>query len=50
MKKWTVTHTNDKETFETTEIEGKTFTDAYVNFMVKHPNEMISELEEVCDG
>jgi hypothetical protein len=45
MKKWTVTHSNDFDTFNKTEIEGKTYTDAYVNFMCKHPGEMISELE-----
>ena len=48
MKKWIVTHTTDLEcvTKRTTEIEGISYTDAYVNFMVKYPNEMIIELEE----
>lgn len=46
MKKWIVTHTSDKETFKTSEIEGTTYTDAYVNFMCKHPNELIKELKE----
>lgn len=45
MKKWIVTHTSDKETFKTSEIQGTTYTDAYVNFMCKHPGEMISELK-----
>ena len=46
MKKWTVTHTNDGTTFKDTEIEGKNYTDAYVNFSVKYPDEMITELKE----
>lgn len=45
MKKWIVTHSNDFEHFNKTEIEGKTFTDAYVNFTIKYPGEMIAELE-----
>ena len=45
MAKWTVTHSNDFETFNNIEIEGKNYTDAYVNFMVEHPGEMISEIE-----
>lgn len=48
MKKWIVTHTSDLElkTLRTTEIEGTSYTDAYVNFMVKYPDEMITELKE----
>lgn len=47
MKKWIVTHTSDKETFKTTEIEGTTYTNAYLNFSVKYPDEIICELKEV---
>lgn len=48
MKKWIVTHTPelDGATIKTTEIEGTSYTDAYVNFMVKYPNEIITELKE----
>jgi hypothetical protein len=46
MKNWTVTHTNDKVTFKDTDIEGTSYTDAYVNFMCKHPGEMICDLKE----
>ena len=46
MKKWIVTHSNDFVTLNETEIEGKNYTDAYVNFMVKYPDEMISEIRE----
>ena len=46
MKKWIVTHSNDFETFNKTEIEGKTYTDAYVNFIGKYRGEMIAELQE----
>ena len=46
MKKWLVKHTSDKETFNTTEIEGTSYTDAYVNFTIKHPGEIICELTE----
>lgn len=49
MKKWIVTHTLDGEKFDTTEIEGRTYTDAYVNCMIKYPNDMITELVEVKD-
>ena len=47
MKKWIVTHTGDKETFITSEIEGTTYTDAFVNFMVKHPGHIVCEIKEV---
>ena len=48
MKKWIITHTTDLDlvTLRTTEIEGTSYTDAYVNFMVKYPNEIITELKE----
>ncbi len=46
MKKWIATHTKDGSTFRDTEIEGKTYTDAYVNFSVKYPDEIITELKE----
>ena len=48
--KWIVTHTLDAKTFKDTEIEGTSYTDAYVNFMCKYPDENICELKEACDG
>lgn len=49
MKKWIVTHVNecDKVKRKTTEIEGTSYTDAYVNFMVKYPHELICEMKEL---
>ena len=46
MKKWIVTHTSDCENFKETEISGTSYTDAYVNFSIKYPDEMITELKE----
>lgn len=45
-KTWNVTYTEDMVTFKTDTIEGKTYTDAYVNMMVKHPKAMITDLKE----
>jgi hypothetical protein len=50
MRKWIVTHTLDAETFKDTEIEGTSYTDAYINFRCKYPKEDICELKEACDG
>ena len=50
MKKWIVESTSDMETFDVKEIEGTSYTDAYVNFMCKHPDEMITELKEAENG
>lgn len=50
MKKWVVTHTSDTKTFKETEILGTSYTDAYVNFMVKYPDEMITELREASNA
>ena len=47
MKNWTVTYTNDGVNYDSLNIEGTTYTDAYCNFMVKYPEEMITELTEV---
>ena len=46
MKKWIVKHTANGEEFCTTEIEGTSYTDAYVNFEVKYPGRIILELIE----
>ena len=46
MKNWIVTHTSDTKTFKKTEINGTSYTDAYVNFSVKYPDEMITEIIE----
>lgn len=47
MKNWTVKYTNDGVNFDSTIIKGTSYTDAYVNFMVKHPDETITEITEV---
>lgn len=49
MKKWVVTHTECGAEFGTTEIEGTSYTDAYVNFEVKYPGRIICELKEKKD-
>lgn len=46
MKKWIVTHTGDKETFKTSEMEGTSYTDALVNFMSAYPGEIVCEIKE----
>lgn len=46
MKKWTVTYTLDKVTFVTEEVSGTNSADAYVNTMVKHPDAIITDLQE----
>ena len=46
MKKWSVTYTLDKVTFNTEVISGTSYTDAYVNTMVKYPDAIITELRE----
>ena len=46
MKKWKVTYTFDKESFRVEDIEGKTYTEAYVNMMLKRPGAMITDIKE----
>lgn len=46
MKKWKVTFTFDKEHYKVEVIEGKSFTEAYVNLMLKHPGAMITDIKE----
>ncbi len=46
MKKWKVTYTFDKESFRVEAIEGKTYTEAYVNLMIKRPGAIITAIEE----
>lgn len=46
MKKWKVTYTFDKEHFKVVLIEGKTYTEAYVNTMLEHPGAMITDIKE----
>jgi hypothetical protein len=46
MKKWKVTYTFDKESFRVEAVEGKTFTEAYVNLMLRHPGAMITDIKE----
>lgn len=50
MKKWDVTFTFDKDNFHSIEIEGETYTEAYVNTMIKYPGAMITEICEVKNG
>lgn len=46
MKKWEVTFTEDMDTYKTVSIDGRSYTDAYVNTMVKYPGAMITDIEE----
>lgn len=46
MKKWKVTFTYDISTLIEEEVDGASYTDAYVNTMLKHPQAMITELGE----
>ena len=46
MKKWIVTFTFDKETFSEDEVDGTTYTEAYVNLMLKNPGAMITKIKE----
>jgi hypothetical protein len=47
MKKWIVTYTLDKETFNLEEVESRSFTEAYVVLMLRHPGAIITNLKEV---
>ena len=46
MKKWIVTHTHDAVNYKETEIEGKSYTDAFVNFVLAYPEEIVCEVKE----
>ena len=46
MKKWIATYTLDTEHFNVEEVEGSTYTKAYVNLMLRHPDAQITELKE----
>lgn len=46
MKKWKVTYTFDKEHFKVEVIEGNTYTEAYVNTMLKRNGAIITDIEE----
>ena len=46
MKNWIVTYTVDHEAFNIEPIEGKSYTDAFVNAMVKHHGAVITKVEE----
>lgn len=46
MKSWIVTYTVDHEAFRVELIEGKSYTDAFVNAMVKHHGAIITKVEE----
>lgn len=46
MKKWIVTYTSDAETFKTSDVEGTSYTDAFVNSMMKHPGATITNIIE----
>lgn len=44
MRKWIVTHTHDAVSYKNTEVKGISYTDAFVNFMVAHPEETVCEI------
>lgn len=46
MKYYIVTYTEDMIVYKTEPIEGKSYTDAYVNAMVKYPGAIITDLKE----
>lgn len=46
MKKWIVTHTSDTETYLVDEVEGATYSKAYVKAMGEFPGDMITDLRE----
>lgn len=46
MKNWIVTYTLDKEIFHVEEVEGTTFTEAYVILMLRRPGAIITNLKE----
>lgn len=46
MKTWIVTHSHDFENFETKEIKAENAVMAIVNFEIKYPNEMVSDVKE----
>lgn len=46
MKKWIVTHTPDAVNYKETEIDGKSYTDAFVNFQIAYPGETVCEIKE----
>lgn len=50
MKKWDVTYTFDKDKYESDQVEGTSYTDAYVNAMIKHPGAMITEIRECSNA
>lgn len=47
LKSWNVTFTQDMTVYKTVPIEGTSYTDAYVNLMVKYPDAIICELKEI---
>lgn len=46
MKKWIVTHTRNAVHYKETEIEGKSYTDAFINFVLTYPDEIVCEVKE----
>lgn len=46
MKNWIVTYTLDQELFNVEEVDGKTYTSAYVNTMLRHPGAIITDIKE----
>lgn len=46
MKTWIVTHTHNAVNYNNTEVKGTSYTDAFVNFMVAHPNETVCKIRE----
>lgn len=50
MKKWEVTFTEDMEVYMTVSIDGTSYTDAYVNTMVKYPGAIITDMKEASNA
>ena len=46
MRKWIVTHTHDAVSYKNTEVEGTSYTDAFVNFQIANPGETVCEIQE----
>ena len=47
LRCWNATFTQDMTVYKTESIEGTSYTDAYVNLMVKYPDAIICELKEI---
>ena len=46
MSKWVVIHTSDAVNYKETVVEGKSYTDALVNFELAYPGEIACDIKE----